>query len=413
MQRGRRISWYGWTLAAVFVCAACRPATFPEEAVESPTPIEDEQLVLRNATLEQADDQGKALWKINAQLTRYSENQRAATLKGLTGNLLEEGQVILKVRAAGGEIRLEEDGEKIFLRGTIEATDPRNELTIRAEELDWLPREHRASARGKLQASHPELEIVAREVRYETRKQQLEAIGKVLVVAKEQPLQLQSEQLTWRIGDRQLSSDSGIDLRRYQAPKTLSAVNATSRGARLGLNLGAGQPLLLAPPPLPETATDRVVAQKAQLNLDTLIATLQEAVESRSLEPPLQIASNSIVWNLQKRTVLSDQPVEILHTSDRVAIAANRGFADLEAETVQLSGGARGRNPRNQSELSAEEILWQINDRLVEAEGLVIYRQTDPPLHLVGSRAVGNLDQQNVTITGGGRERVVTNIVPD
>ncbi len=409
LRRGGR----GWAIATVVVAlVSCRPAPVEDLGGETVEPIQDEQLVLRNATLEQADADGNILWKINAQLTRYSEDKQVAQLEELTGNLLQDGQVILKVRAAGGEIRLEEDGEKVFLRGRIEATDPRNELTLRAQELDWLPREDRVAARQQLQASHPQLELVASEASYQTREQELEAFGEIVAVAKEQPLEIQSEQLTWQIAARQLKGDRGIELKRYPEPVTLAAVNATRRGARLSLNLGAGQPLILAPPPLPETATDRIVAEESALNLETLVVLLKNSVESRSLEPPLQIASDSIVWDLKQRTVLADQPVQILHTQDRLAIAANQGFADLDREIVQLSGGALGRNPSNRSELSADEIIWQIPSRQLEATGQVIYRQQDPPLHLVGSRALGNLDQQNITITSSPGQRVVTNIVP-
>ncbi len=411
-----KLSWTQrrWlAIAVALALTACQPETTSDSPSDAPEPITDEQLTLRNATLEQADDDGEILWKINARETRYSDDKQAAELEGLTGNLLQDGEPILKVRAERGEIRLdEEDGEKIFLRGKIEATDPRNGLMIRARELDWFPQDDRVVAREALQLSHADLELVAAEARYRTRQEELDLLGEVVATAKEQPLQLESEKITWFIGDRQLTSDRGIALTRYQPTGTQPAINATGRSARLGLGIGAAQPLLLSPPPLPETVTDRVVAQVAELNLDTLVALLQESVESRSLEPPLQIASNSIVWDLKQRTVLADAPVQIQHATDRLTVAANQGFADLDAETVQLEGGARGTNPNNNSALSADELLWQIPSQLVEAEGSVVYQQTDPPLHLVGSRAVGNLDQQNITITSGGGERVVTNIVP-
>ncbi|NJO19650.1 MAG: LPS export ABC transporter periplasmic protein LptC, partial [Spirulinaceae cyanobacterium RM2_2_10] len=88
---------------------------------------------------------------------------------------------------------------KFFLRGQIEATDPRNDLTIRAQELDWLPREDRVVARQNLRVSHPQLEVVAEEARYQTREEQLDLLGKVVATAKEQPVQLQSEKLSWAI----------------------------------------------------------------------------------------------------------------------------------------------------------------------------------------------------------------------
>ncbi|NJO19651.1 MAG: LPS export ABC transporter periplasmic protein LptC [Spirulinaceae cyanobacterium RM2_2_10] len=111
----RRRSWLSWWLGlGLLSLAACQPATVDDAVNGDREPVVAEQLVLRNATLEQADESGNVLWKINAQRTSYSEDKQTATLEDLTGNLLQDGEIILKVRAAGGEVRLEEDGEKVF-----------------------------------------------------------------------------------------------------------------------------------------------------------------------------------------------------------------------------------------------------------------------------------------------------------
>jgi hypothetical protein len=48
------------------------------------------------------------------------------------------------------------------------------------------------------------------------------------------------------------------------------------------------------------------------------------------LDPPLNIASNSISWNLNTEIVTADQPVRMVHRQQQLTASANRGRTDLK-----------------------------------------------------------------------------------
>jgi lipopolysaccharide assembly outer membrane protein LptD (OstA) len=137
-----------------------------------------------------------------------------------------------------------------------------------------------------------------------------------------------------------------------------------------------------------------------------------------SLEPPVQIAGNSVTWNLNTQMVTSDQPVKVVHRQQQVTLTGNRGQVDLKGKVARLVGGVQGVGTRNQSQLYANQVTWNIPTEEFDAQGNVIYhQQVDPPLHLTGSRAVGKFQGQTVVVTGGGGasgsgSRVVTEIIP-
>jgi lipopolysaccharide export system protein LptA len=100
------------------------------------------------------------------------------------GDLFQDGKVVLQVSADSGEI--EEDGQKVFLKGQITATDTRNGAVLRGDELEWRPKEDLLVVRNNLKGNHPQLQATAKEGRYFTRKQQVELLGQVAAYQKTQ-----------------------------------------------------------------------------------------------------------------------------------------------------------------------------------------------------------------------------------
>jgi LPS export ABC transporter protein LptC len=370
----------GLVLALLWALVACQPKPQTQQQntpQATPTSPVEEGLVADNATLEQKDRKGQPLWKINAARTRYLKERKYVQLEGVTGNLYQDGKVILQVRAKKGEI--EGDGQKIVLREQIEAVDPRNQAIFKAEELEWRPDEDLAIARKNLSGSNANVNATATEGRYKSRSQQMELIGQVKAIAKEPALQLRSERLVWEIKQNKIGSDRKLDLDRYKG----------------------------------KTVSDRLVADKGQINLATQIATVEGNVELKSLEPKMQIASNAATWNLKASTVQTNQPVQILHHLEGFSVTGNQGFIDLNQQVALLQGGVRGINLRKQANLYSDRLTWQIAQKLLHAEGNVIYDQSNPPLHLTGPKATGNLETQKITVASINRGQVVTEIVPE
>lgn len=358
---------------------ACQPKKQAQQSTETPaasaSPVE-EGLVAENATLEQQNEKGQPMWKINAGKATYFKERKYVQLEDVTGNLYQDGKPILQVRAKKGEI--EEDGKKIVLKEQIVAVDPRNQAVFKTEELEWRPEEDVAIARKNLTGTNANIKAEATEGRYLSRSQRLELSGSVKAIAKDPALQLRAEKAVWEIPEQKIASDRPIAIERYQD----------------------------------KTVSDRLVADQGQWNLATQIATVQGNVELKSLTPKMQIASNSAVWNLKTRTVQSNQPIQIIHHQEGFSVTGNQGAIDLEQQIAHLRGGAQGSNLRKPAKIYADQLVWNISKQLLQAEGNVVYDQSDPPLHLTGPRATGNLQTQQISVASETQGQVVTEITP-
>jgi LPS export ABC transporter protein LptC len=369
---------FTFCLFAFALLSACKDQSRTENKIKqdtSATEIEG-SLVLKNVTLEQADEKGRPLWKVKAKEAIYTKDKKTARIENPAGDLFQDGKVVLRVSADSGEI--EEDGQKVFLKGHITATDTRNGAVLRGEELEWRPKDDLLIVRNNFKGNHPQLQASAKEGRYFTRKQQVELIGQVAALSKDPDLQMKTEHLLWEIKEQKVIGDRRLQMERYKA----------------------------------KTVTDRVEADKSEVNLQTKIATLKQNIQLTSIDPPLLMSSNSAVWNLKTQTVVSDQPVRIVHQKEKVILTANQGQIDLERKVANLTGGVQGVGSRNQANLYANQLTWEIQTQNIQASGNVIYQQVNPPFNTTGSTAVGKLQDQSVVVSSGTGNRVVTEIIP-
>ncbi|MGK7874411.1 MAG: LPS export ABC transporter periplasmic protein LptC [Xenococcaceae cyanobacterium] len=369
----------GFLLILLLSASACQEQSQLEQKLKqdpATTSKLESSLILNNATLEQSNAQGQTLWKIKAQQAVYSQDQKTAQLEKLTVIIFQDGKIVLQVSAQKGEIQ--KDGEEIFLKGKIIATDPRNEAVIRGEAVEWHPQEDLLIVRQNLTGSHPKLKLSAKQGRYFTRTQRLELIGEIVATAQDPSLQMKTEHLSWEIPQQKVIGDRPLQIVRYKD----------------------------------KTITDQVLADRFKVYLNNNIVVFQQNVELKSLDPPVQIASNSVIWNFKLRTIKSDKPVQIVHSQDKVIITANQGQVDLEQEVAHLKGGVQGISSRNQIKLYSNELIWNIPTQIVEALGNVIYEQADPPFNLTGTKAVGKLKDNSVVVSSNSGDRVVTEIIP-
>ncbi|AFY79419.1 MAG: LPS export ABC transporter periplasmic protein LptC [Hydrococcus sp. C42_A2020_068] len=359
---------------------ACQQQREQPEKVDnnsSPASEPETRLVLNNATLEQSNNRGQPLWKIQVEKASYSPDRKMAQVSKIRGNLYQDGKVVLQVSADTGEIY--RDGEQIFLKKNIIATDPRNGAVIRSEEVEWRPKEDVLMARQNLRGSNAKFNALAKEGKYYTRQERLELIGNIVATAKEPQLQLKTEHLNWNISQDKVIGDRPLTMVRFQD----------------------------------KTVTDRVAADRGEVNLRIASTTIQDRVEFRSVDPPVQIAADTVTWNYRNRLVLSNRPVRLYHYTEQVTITGNQAQVDLAKEVARLKGGVRGYGSRNQAKLYSREMTWYVSSQRVEAVGNVIYEQADPQFNVTGDRAVGRLQDNNVVVSGNSQDRVVTEIVPE
>jgi LPS export ABC transporter protein LptC len=334
------------------------------------------RLILNDAILEQADDRGRSLWKIKAKKSIYSKDREKASLENITGNLFQDGKIVLQISAKEGEV--EKNGEVVFLKNDIIARDPRNNAVVEGDEVEWHPKQNLLTIKKNLIGNHPNMVFSATEGKYNTLTERLELKGKVIATAKEQKLQLKTEELFWEVTQDKIITDRPLQITRYQG----------------------------------QIVTDRLTADRGFVTLNNNIAHLKQNVQLQSLKPLTQIATNSLQWNYETRIAICDEPVRVVNSQDKITVTGNKGEVDLQKAIVKLQGGVKGISWENKSKLYSNNLTWKITTQIVEAMGNVIYEQTSPKLNLTGDKAVGKLQNNSVVVTSNNKQRVITNIIP-
>ena len=360
-----------WLLA--IACTSCQSSS-PVASTATPTESRvDTQLVLNNAVLEQSNKQENTVWKIKADNIVYSEDKKTAVLDRVVGNLLQNDEIILKISSDQGEIR--DNGNIVILEDRIVASDPRNGSVMRSNSIEWRPQESLLLIEDELNAVHPKLEVNARQGRYYTDTEILEIEGDVSADTAEPTARLKSDRLLWQIKQNLVTSPNKIKVVRY------------------GRN---------------QKVTDRLTSDRAELDLLAQTATLNGNIELISLEPKIQAASQSLVWNYQQRVGKTESPIQIVDRDRQITVTGNQGELDFPKQLATLTKGAQGINQKQPSQLYASQLTWRIDTETIEALGNVIYEQTDPPARLTGEKAIGTLGNNNITVTSNGKQQVTS-----
>jgi lipopolysaccharide export system protein LptA len=113
--------------------------------------------------------------------------------------------------------------------------------------------------------------------------------------------------------------------------------------------------------------------------------------------------------------VNATQPITLVNMAQQVTLTGDRGDLNIPQQKATLTGNVKGLSLQNQANVSADNLVWFLQTQSFEATGKINYQQVNPPFNLVGTRASGTLQTQEVEISGGpeGDNRVVTEIVPN
>ncbi|RCJ33705.1 LPS export ABC transporter periplasmic protein LptC [Nostoc punctiforme NIES-2108] len=365
------------TFLLVFGLVACggkSPLASQQNTADSSNP--DSNLTFFDVTLEQADEVGRPIWKVRAKTAKYTKEKQIGQAESPYGELYQDGKIVYQIKADVADI--EQDGKQLFLKGKIFATDPSNGIVLQGNELEWRPKEDLLIVRNKINGTHKKLQAVAQEVRVKTREQRMEFSGGVVANSIDPQMQVRTEHLIWNIKEEKLIGDRPVEIDRYKDNKI----------------------------------SDRGKGNSAEVNLKTKIATVQKNAQLELLDPPMQISSNSMTWNMNAETVTTNSPTRMFQRAENVTVTANQGEMKIPQKTVYLKGNVNAVGQRRQS-LRSNTLTWYLDNKLVEAQGNVVYRQVDPPLNFVGETAVGNLQTENIVVKGGSSSgRVVTEIIP-
>ncbi len=342
-------------------------------------------LTLDNAVLEQSNSSGEVLWKIKSDRTVYSSDREIAYLDKIIGNLLKEGEVTLRLSAEKGEIR--KNGAEIYLKEKILVVDTRNQAVIQAESGTWYPGEELLIVEENITGTHPKMNVWGDRGRYRSNQQVLELEGEIVAVMADPSLKMKTAYISWNIPQQ----------------KAIASLSPQNRSNRQKPEIYRYQE---------EKITDRVSSDRIEVDLDKNTATLQKNATLKYTEPPVTITADTATWNYQERLVTSEVPVSINHSKKQILITGNRGQMDLKQEIAHLKGGTSAINSLNPSQLFADELIWKINQELVEGIGNVYYQRSNPEFNVTGTKAVGKLTNNQIFVTGNKTQPTVTKIYP-
>ena len=370
-------SYLPLTLFLVIGLFACgNPSPHKPNRGDSSNQDTNSKLTFFGVALEQFDEVGRPIWKVKAKKAKYTKEKEIGEAQNPDGELYQDGKVVYTIRGETADIQ--QDGKQLFLKGKIIATDPHNGTILKGNELEWRHKEDLLIVRNQLNGTHKELQATAQEVRVKTREQRIEFAGKVVATSAYPQLQIRTERLIWQIKEGKLISECPIQIDRYKDNKI----------------------------------TDRGQGNAAEINLKTKIATIGPKAELELIEPPMQIVSNSMTWNINQETVKANSPVRVFHQAENVTVTGNKAEVKILQKSVYLTGNVNAVGQHKQS-LKSNLLTWYLERKLLEAQGNVVYLQVDPPLNLQGATALANLQTDNIVVKGGSyNDRVVTEIIP-
>ncbi|NEQ47137.1 MAG: LPS export ABC transporter periplasmic protein LptC [Leptolyngbya sp. SIOISBB] len=382
----KRSRW--WLLAGIigFIAIAvgvrtCSPtSSWLDNATDDSEQI-DPGLTLRDVTLEQQDDDGQLLWKVDADEVTYSANQEIANLVNPEGEFYQDGELLYRVKADTGIIR--ENGKLILLEDNIVATGIQNEMVLNGQSLEWQPDNQLMIIRNGLTGRHPQVRAQADEAYIYDAEKRMELLGNVIATTVtanpevEPWLKLQGETLQWRWDAETLDTDRPLRVERFEN----------------------------------QEVTQVLTGQRSLVELAEERATLEENVQGQLLDIPMSLAAEKAVWEVNEQIIQAEQSVRVVNSEEQITVTSQRGQFLLEEEVAIFNQDVLAIAAQNNGRLSSNRLRWNLDDQTILAEGNVAYQQTDPQLTIRGARARGRIEAQTVLVDGG--DSVVTEIVPD
>ncbi|MGY6528449.1 MAG: LPS export ABC transporter periplasmic protein LptC [Cyanobacterium sp.] len=333
-------------------------------------------IVLNDATIEQSNNDGENFWRLKVSKVTYSQDNKTATIENITANLLQNGEIVLKISAQRGEVI--NDGEEINLFGEIIGFDTRNDMEIRGEKLLWKPEQNYFTLQEDIEVIHEQIRLVTKEAEYNTATQVLQLSQEIIANTFEPQLKIIADAIIWQIEEGIISTDLPFNVTRYED----------------------------------EQVTDTLKATIAEMDLNNNILIVENNIEYQSLNPPLQGVSSRMRWDYNRRIIETDRMIRLVEVDEQITMTANQGKVDLEENKVYLSNQIFAESVTDEAKLYADSVVWNLNDQNIDAQGNVVYQQINPVVNFRGDRARGRLNDNQVVVTGNTQNRVVTTIYP-
>jgi len=188
-----RRGWCALGLSLGLVVSGCRVA---ERPLEPEANLETaQQLTFQSLNLQQADKDGKILWKLQVQQAVADPKTRRVQVQKLVGNIYDRGKPRYRVETAQATVL--EQGETLDIQGRLIATDLQDKTRITTQSLLWRPQQQELILKGNLEFQQPKLQAKAQEATIRLRDNHLALRKKVQVTNQKPALNITGEALDW------------------------------------------------------------------------------------------------------------------------------------------------------------------------------------------------------------------------
>jgi LPS export ABC transporter protein LptC len=337
-----------------------------------PRPKND--LTFNTVNLQQTDEKGRPLWRLDTPKVTYQRAQGEAEVDQPKGMLYREGRLVYTLSAQRAQVK--GAGSQIFLEGNVvlrEVTPQGGQAQVRAENVVWLPSLQSIQIPSQLKGSYKGGTLTAVGGTFSGKSQRLDLIGPIVGIWPQEQIEFQTKQLAWLFSTQTLVGSVPV-----------KAVQQTPQGPR-------------------QAQGDRLYG-----DLKTRTLVLQGNAQLTSTKPAVVITAPQIAWSTATGYVTSNNPTQIQYLPEQLTLTAQQGVASLRQAVIQLTGQASAVAP--QGHLRGDRLTWVQTTGYVEAVGNVVYEQRQPFSRTQGQQAVGNLLTRTVVVQGG---RVSSLVIPE
>ncbi|NJK64528.1 MAG: LPS export ABC transporter periplasmic protein LptC [Synechococcaceae cyanobacterium SM2_3_1] len=319
------------TLVAGGGCGWLVPDAPPDPPSSSPQPTGTPELTYEDITLTEVEPDGTLLWRLTARLARYNQEETAASLDSVTGEVFDQANSSIKVKANSGSAFPNEN--RLALTGEVQVQSPSHQVQITADQVAWWPDDNRLQAEGnvvliQIPAAIPESSSPQPG---EPATLTLVPPESALWIAKAEALEvdLMQNQVTLQNPD----SQSPVQARAREPELDLEA-------SRISWNLNTGE--ITASGPIQVAYPEQQVQMQGERLITTIPSDqirLQGNTYSRSEATGQELWAEQLQWTPHTPLVNASGNVRYRQPGQNLAVTGETAIVNWEAQTVAISGG--------------------------------------------------------------------------
>ncbi len=311
-------------------CGWLVPDPPPETPASSPQPTGTPELTYEDITLTEVEPDGTLLWRLTARLARYNQEETAASLDAVTGEVFDQASSSIKVKASSGSAYPNEN--RLELRGDVQVQSLAHQVQITADQVAWWPNDNRLQAQGNVVLSQiPPSPVASSPEPGDPATLTLVSPEDALWTAEAEELEVDLMQNQVTLQNPQ--SQSPVQARAQTPPLDLEAT-------QISWNINTGE--LTASGPIQLEYPEQQVQMQGERLITTISSDqirLQGNTYSRSQATGQELWADQLQWTPKTPLVNASGNIRYRQPGQNLAVTGETAIVNWEAQTVAVSGG--------------------------------------------------------------------------